>query len=290
MRFNMGDRMMKGNEKKTLRHIIIFSLIALSCGWVGRLVDLKAGSDANGSLGQLIWIVSPLLTMIILRSFRGDGWKDFGIKPMIKKNIFLYLVSILFFPMSTLIILLVGNSLKWLDISNMSTLFLTALGAALLTSFVKNIFEEFAWRGYLAPKLFSLGYNRFLIHIYVGLIWAAWHIPYLLVLIDSTEMLVTFIPRMTIGLVVLSVVYGEIRLLTNSIWPAVIMHTVGNAFVDTLILKKYLDIQEGFEYLLTPSPEGILAIVIAGLAGLWLYKMRMNSRRQIQDIAKGVKS
>jgi membrane protease YdiL (CAAX protease family) len=279
MRSNLGDRMMKAIEKKTLRHIIIFSLIALSCGWIGRLVDLKAGSDDNGSLGQLIWIVSPLLTMIILRSFRGDGWKDFGIRPMIKKNILLYLFSILFFPMSTLIILLVGNSLKWLDISNMSTLFLTAIGVALLTSFVKNIFEEFAWRGYLAPKLFSLGYNRFLIHIYVGVIWAAWHIPYLLVLIDSSENLITFIPRMTIGLIVLSIVYGEIRLMTNSIWPAVIMHTVGNAFVDTLILKKYLDIQEGFDYLLTPSPEGVFAIVIAAIAGLWMYKMRINSRR-----------
>ncbi|WP_373231771.1 type II CAAX prenyl endopeptidase Rce1 family protein [Cohnella sp.] len=266
---------MKEIDKKTLRNILIFSLIVLSCGWVGRLVDMKAGiSDASGSLGQLIWLVSPLLAMIALRTFAGDGWRDLGIKPKIRKNIFLYFVSILFFPISTLIILLLGHSLKLIDLSNMSSLYLTALGAAFLTSFVKNIFEEFAWRGYLAPKLFSLGYNRLLIHVYVGIIWAAWHIPYLLVLIDTTESMATFIPRMIIGLIVLSIVYGEIRLMTNSVWPAVIMHTVGNAFVDTLILKKYLDIQEGFDYLVTPSPEGIFAIVIAAITGLWLYKRR----------------
>lgn len=265
---------MKVNDKKTLRNVLIFSLIALSCGWVGRLVDLQAGTDANGSLGQLIWIVSPLLAMIILRAFAGDGWKDLGIKPKFKSNLFLYLVSLLFFPIATVIIVWVGYSLKLIDTSNLSTLFLTAFGVAILPSLIKNIFEEFAWRGYLAPKLFSLGYNRLLIHVFVGVIWAAWHFPYLFLLVDTTESMITFIPRIMIGLIVLSIVYGEIRLMTNSVWPAVIMHTIGNAFIDTLILEKYLDIRLGFDYLVMPSPEGVFAIVIAAVTGLWLYKIR----------------
>ena len=53
---------MKIKDNKTLKNVIIFSIVALSCGWIGRLVDLQAGTDENGSLGQLIWIVSPLLT------------------------------------------------------------------------------------------------------------------------------------------------------------------------------------------------------------------------------------
>ncbi|MGF7049464.1 membrane protease YdiL (CAAX protease family) [Paenibacillus sp. DS2015] len=272
--------MMKVNDKKTLRNIIVFSLIVLSCGWVGRLVDLKATTDASGSLGQLIWIVSPLLGMIIIRTFRGDGWRDLGIKPRFKKNIFLYLVSILFFPISTIIIVLIGHNLKLMDASILSPLFLTVFAAALIPSFTKNIFEEFAWRGYLTPKLFSLGYNRLLIHIYVGVIWAAWHIPYLLILTDTTEGMITFIPRVMIGLIVQSIVYGEIRLRTNSVWPAVIMHTIGNAFVDSLILHKYLNIRTEFNYLVTPSPEGVLAILITAITGIWLYKMRKNKREQ----------
>jgi len=150
---------------------------------------------------------------------------------------------------------------------------------ALSAMFVKNIFEEFAWRGYLAPKLFSLGINRFVAHIGVGVIWALWHIPYLLVLTETTESLSTYIPRVIIGLIILSVVYGEIRYVTNSVWPAVILHTMGNAIVDTLILKKYIDVLEGYEFLVTPSPEGIFTIVITAIVGLWLYKR--NTKRII---------
>lgn len=259
-------------DKKTVRNVLIFSLVVISCGWLGRLIDLKVGTDANGSLGQLVWIISPLISTIILRSFTGDGWRDFGIKPNFRKNIFPYLVSILFIPIMTVIIVLIGHNLKLIDTSNLSSVFLLSFGFALIPMFIKNIFEEFAWRGYLAPKLFSLGINRFVSHIYVGVIWAFWHIPYLLILVDTSENLLTFIPRVIIGLIILSVVYGEIRYMTNSVWPAVILHTIGNAVVDTLILKKYLDVKVGYEYLVTPSPEGLLTIVITATVGLWLYK------------------
>ncbi|KRE47360.1 CPBP family intramembrane glutamic endopeptidase [Paenibacillus sp. Soil522] len=260
------------SDKKTLRNIIIFSLIVLSCGWIGRLVDLKAGMDGNGSLGMLIWIVSPLLTMIILRSFMGDGWKDFGIKPNIKGNIFPYFVSMLFFPILAAMIILIGHYLKWLDASNLSPSFLAAFGMALIPGFIKNIFEEFAWRGYLAPKLNSIGYNRLFFHICVGLIWGAWHIPYTFVIMNTTESMITFIPRMLLGVVVLSIVFGEIWIMTRSVWPALIMHTVGNSFLDTLFLKNYLIVPEASEYLVMPT-SGVIPIVITILAGIWLYRM-----------------
>ena len=259
-------------DRKTLRNLLIFSLVVLTCGWVGRLVDLKVEADATGSLGQLIWLVSPLLATIVLRSFMGDGWRDFGIKLEFQRNLFSYSLSLLLIPVTTAIVVIIGRSLNLIDTSNLSWSFLLSFGLALLTMFAKNIFEEFSWRGYLAPKLFSLGINRLVSHICVGVIWSLWHIPYLLVLVETTESLLTYIPRVMIGLIVLSVVYGEIRYVTNSVWPAVILHTMGNAIVDTLILKKYINIRDGYEFLVTPSPEGILTIVITACVGLWLYK------------------
>jgi hypothetical protein len=92
----------EGKRNKTLRNVLIFSLIAMSCGWVGRLLDLKVGTDENGSVGQLIWIVSPLLTMMSFRAFLGDGWKDLGIKLKFKENFPLYIVSMLFSPFTTI--------------------------------------------------------------------------------------------------------------------------------------------------------------------------------------------
>lgn len=265
---------MNVKNNKTLRNVIIFSLVALSCGWIGRLVDLQAGTDENGSLGQLIWIVSPLLMMVILRSWMGDGWKDFGIKPRFKGNVFLYIFSLLFFPLMTMVIIGISSSLGWTDMSPMSSHYLKAVGLALVPSLIKNIFEEFAWRGYLAPKLYTLGNNRFIVHIAVGLIWGVWHFPYLFLFVDTTESMITYIPRMMLGVIAMAVLYGEILLMTRSVWPAVFMHMTGNAFIDTLILKKFVLVKAEFSYLAMPSPEGIIAIILTALAGLWMYKRR----------------
>ncbi|MDQ0114968.1 CPBP family intramembrane glutamic endopeptidase [Paenibacillus harenae] len=268
----MGER---ANDKKTLRNIVIFSLVVLSCGWIGRLVDMKAGTDDNGSLGMLIWIVSPLLTMVILRTFMGDGWKDFGIKPSLKGNSFAYMASILFFPILAAIMIVIGHQLKWLDAANLSSSFLAAFGMALIPSFIKNMFEEFAWRGYLAPRLYSMGSNRLFFHSLVGLVWGAWHIPYTFTIMHTTESLITFIPRMLIGVVALSVVLGEIWIMTRSVWPALIMHTIGNSVLDTLFLGNYLVVPGAYEYLVMPT-SGVIPIAFTALAGLWLY--RRNSK------------
>lgn len=275
---------MKEKESKTLKHVIIFSIIALSCGWIGRLVDLQVGTDENGSLGQLIWIVSPLFTMVIMRSWMGDGWKDFDFNPRFKGNLFLYIFSILFYPIMTVVIVGMGRGLGWTEISPSSSTYLAAFGMALLPGFIKNIFEEFAWRGYLAPKLFMLGINRFLVHITVGLVWGAWHFPYLFLFLDTTESMITYIPRMMIGVIAMAILYGEILLMTRSVWPAVVMHTMGNAFIDTLILKKFILVHESFSFIAMPSPEGILTIALTGLAGLWMYKIRRKITTSVSEI------
>ncbi|MDF2649373.1 MAG: family intrarane metalloprotease [Paenibacillus sp.] len=279
---------MKVKGHATLRNVIIFSFIALSCGWIGRLVDLQVGTDENGSLGQLIWIVSPLLAMVIMRSWMGDGWRDFSIKPRIKENMFLYVFSILFFPVMTAGIVGISLGLGWTDMTASSSPYLAAFGLALIQNFIKNIFEEFAWRGYMAPKLFKLGYNRLLVHVAVGIVWGAWHFPYLFLFVDTTESMITFIPRMMIGMIVMAILYGEILLMTRSVWPAVVMHTVGNAFINTLILKKYIDVHEEFSYMAMPSPEGILAIALTGLAALWMYKRRTRTTPRQSQLDSGV--
>ncbi|UKS31303.1 CPBP family intramembrane metalloprotease [Paenibacillus sp. HWE-109] len=257
------------------RNIVMFSLIAVSCGWIGRAIDLQTGRDATGSLGQLLWILSPLLSMMIMRTWMGDGWKDCGFRLHLKGNLLLYGLSILFFPLLAAIVVGIGVCAGWTNVSLSPTLFAAAFGAALVPSFIKNLCEELAWRGFLAPKLFALGYNRFLVHILVGVIWGAWHFPYLFLFTD--DMTLMFLLRLMIGVIAMAVLYGEIRLITTSVWPAVLMHTMGNACIDTLILQKFIAVPETFKYLAMPSPEGLLAMALTGLAGLWVS--RRNVRR-----------
>ncbi len=82
---------MKAN-KRTLRNVILFCFVAVVCGWVGVGVDKLLGQPSNlESLGALIFISSPILCMVLLRLFGGDGWKDLPLKPNFRRNTRWYL-------------------------------------------------------------------------------------------------------------------------------------------------------------------------------------------------------
>ena len=75
------------------RNVIIFAFFSTLCGWIGYVVDKVTGQAhyenigteiGSGSLGMLIWLVTPLICTIFLRSFGGDGWKEAGF-PLILK-------------------------------------------------------------------------------------------------------------------------------------------------------------------------------------------------------------
>jgi membrane protease YdiL (CAAX protease family) len=160
-------------------------------------------------------------------------------------------------------------------------LFIQAISIALIMNLIKNIFEEFAWRGYLTPKIHSLGLNSVRGHLIVGLIWGIWHLPYYLGLIDSAQFdaytsqsLATFLPLVILGMTAAGIIFGEIRLITGSIWPAVLMHTVSNLVTTTAIIAGLYQIKRVTEFLFTPGMEGLLSIVLITFAGWWLYKQR----------------
>lgn len=148
--------------------------------------------------------------------------------------------------------------------------FLTAIPVFLIFS----IFEEFGWRGYLVPKLTLAGMNSYLSYIIVAVVWATWHIPYFreLAWVYSSEDLNTFIPRFYLALFVFTILYNEIRIITGSVWPAVVMHCVMNSFGHPLTVD-YVKVVPGQEYLI--SSTGIFLIVLIGLLGIGLNRWRM---------------
>ncbi len=223
------------DQKRTKRNLIIFTASVLGVAALAGVIDpLTVPPEADPGtpgLGQALWILSPLAIMLLLRLFGGDGWDDFGLRPNFKGNGFWWLVSILIFPVIITATLLIGGLLGGLALDgNLFRGVTTPLLTLLISALVKNIFEEFAWRGYLAPKVYSLNKNIWLSHTVVGLIWGAWHLPFVYVfwLYLTPDMLWYFIPLLFLGTVSQSVVYGEIRLATNSVLPAWMMHTVGS--------------------------------------------------------------
>ena len=274
-------------KNRTRRNLVIFTVLVLGFAVIARVIDpltIPPGAEPGTSgLGQLLWIFAPLAVMLLLRLFGGDGWSDFGLRPRFKGNGFWWLISVLVFPVVITISVLLGSFLGGLKLnfnmlSGVVGLFLTAL----ITALIKNIFEEFAWRGYLAPKLYSLNMNIWLSHSIIGIIWAAWHLPFVYVFWTylTPEKLWYFIPLLFVGLISQSVVYGEIRLATTSVLPAWVMHTIGNAIGNTLLLGSFIQIKPGWELLVSPGAESIVSIVLMFVIGFWLNQRRMNEQLQ----------
>jgi len=184
----------------------------------------------------------------------------------------------------TALVLVIGSGLGLITFPNLSLntlrLVFQVFALGVLPQFIKNIFEEAAWRGYLAPKVYSLRLNDFVGHLIVGLVWGAWHIPYYLFFLDravlqnfSTLDLAAFIPLSIVVMISWGMVYGEIRLLTNSIWPAVLMHMVEDAFLNQLFTENHIRIVPGTDWLVSPV-NGLISIFLFIALGVGLRQLR----------------
>ena len=222
-----------------------------------------------------------------LGDLAGDGWKDFGLRPSLQGNVIWYVVSLLIYPVVAGVVLAIGAVLGLVTAPNFSfSLLLSVFAGGLVAAFIKNIFEEFAWRGYLAPKVYSLGLNAYVGHAVVGLIWGCWHIPYLLFLLDpaliqatTTQSMATFIPLAIVNLIAASIVYGELRLLTNSVWPPLLLHTIGNALVDVLVVQGFVRLAPGTDWLVSPGHQSLLTMVVFALMGIGLHQFRVRQQQ-----------
>lgn len=273
-------------KTKTVRNILIFTIIVILSGWLGVLVDKVIPDQPDGdTLGMGIWLVLPLLAVIILRTFTGDGWKDGGLRPNLKSSAIWYGVSFIIFPVVTGIGLLIGRLLGWIDFTGFDfSGFVSVFINLLILNFIKNIFEESVWRGYLTSKLIRLNHGDISLYLLVGLIWSVWHLPYYLEFLpESTITTVLPVSRITfflVGLVVTvvwTVMFVEIYRLTNSIWPVVFMHAVEDSLINPLVIDGYIKIAENKEILVSPIC-GIIPTVLYLFIGIWLRKRRINRR------------
>lgn len=270
-------------RRRSIRNLGIFTVAVLSVGFVGWAID-PGTAPPDESLGILLWILAPTVVALLLRTFGGDGWSDFGIRPRFRGNGFGYGVSLAIYPLLTLVTLLIGAALGLIAFPAFSAASLVVIAKAVATDagpqFVKNIFEEAAWRGYLAPRLHALGLGDYTVHILVGLIWGAWHLPYYLFFLD-TELLAAFttlplgwfIVQAIIVMVAWAFVYGEIYLITRSIWPAVLMHMVEDALLNQLFIDGHVRLTPGTDWFISPV-NGVLSIALWLAVGVALNRWR----------------
>ncbi len=248
-------------NKITIRNIVLFIVVVIVSGWIGVLVDSILAEQPQGdSLGMGIWLVLPMVTAIAIILFSKVSWKDIGFMPNFKGNIKWYMTSVLIFPIVTAIILIIGSMTKWIDLSALNLKsFVWVFCSTLLINFIKNIFEETVWRGFLTSQLVKLNLNDWIIYFIVGCVWGIWHLPYYLVFLSETVIQavlpgsrVVFAVVAIITMLCWSVMFIEIYRVTKSIWPCVILHMVEDSLINPLVISGYINIAAGKEILISP--------------------------------------
>lgn len=265
--------MHEANKRQAIRNIILFTILVNGLAWLGPVLG---GSPAEPGLGFLIWGTAPFVAALVMKLVVRDK-VDMGWRPRLKGNGRYYVLSIFLFPVTITLVLALG---VWLGITTLSNFalppFVSTLAPLAITYFIFAFFEEVGWRGYLAPKVYGLN-DSLLGHALVGLIWASWHFPYMQDLwAHTSESMITLLPRFVLGTMVFAVVYGEIRLRTGSLWPAVLMHWTGNTIANSLLVGFVVFAPE-WAWLGSFGVEGVLMILFIGLVGAVLYR---NRRRQ----------
>lgn len=253
--------------------LVILIVLILVSGWIGRLID--ANTNGADSPGMMIWLGMPFILVILWRSFTKKGWNNAGLKPEFKSNAINYLISIFLVPVIVFIIVQAArfSNAAWFycpllsDKGGYGGLIFTLI----LSGLVKNIVEESVWRGYFTAEFENTGFSRTSNHLFTGLIWGLWHLPYLgFVLSYIEESYVTLIPRFLLGTMAFSLLVGEIRLRSKSVIPAILLHTsagvaIGLVYSETSILE-FMQLQ----WLFSPGIEGLLMIIFMTGIGVTL--------------------
>jgi len=297
MEINMND------VKKIRRNILIFAIFCTICGWIGYLIDLSANRahyenigtniDEGGSLGLILWLISPMICTIILRTFGGDGWKNAGFAPNLKDNKMMYLISFLIYPTVTLTVVILGTMTGGIRFLNANITIKTYIGilfVQIATQFIKNIFEESVWRAYLTNQLLKLKLSDLKIYLLVGFIWWIWHLPYIMIFLSESEIYnVLPVGRGTfflIGFIVVtcwSVMYTEIFRITKTLWPLVIAHTMEDAVINPLLLMGILSVEKSQAIFFSLS-VGIVPTILYLTVGLTIRRWR--KKQEQSQVAK----
>ncbi|MGI9612499.1 MAG: CPBP family glutamic-type intramembrane protease [Acidimicrobiales bacterium] len=264
----------------SLRRIAVYVVAVLGLGWLGPLVDRLVEQDDGAGPGQLLWLLLPIGAATLLRWRTPDGFADAGLRPRYRQNRRRYDLSSGFYPIAMIMAAAGGIAANhWELYDDSAPLRFAVLAAVGLIPFTfAAIAEEFGWRGYLTPRLQAAGVGRLANHVIVGVIWGAWHLPYMTTFWDfSDESLWTLAPRVILGTTVMAVVYGEIRLRTGSVWPAVIMHASSNAVAAALLNDQVLVQTEPIPWVFSPGVDGLVVTAISAGLGAFLVTRPLNA-------------
>ena len=261
--------------ESSLTRLVVFSIITLGSGWVGLLVDNALGNPHSMEApGTLIWIMTPLLTGAV-RALSDPSLRRSYAASWLPGRLRTYGVALAVFPLSFAIAIAVGWAAGWLTPAGLGA-FGGVVAAGVLGTVFKNVAEEGAWRGYLAPALFGRKLSDPWVWFISGMIWSLWHIPYYAWFMDEALLRAVYdVPPIVYALMTVPIMicwaplFTELRILSGSIWPGLVAHSIAN-LSQIPLSKGGLPITPGWELLVSPL-VGVIpnAFILAVGLGLW---------------------
>ena len=262
----------------SLTRLVVFSVVTLGSGWIGLLVNNALGiPHSMQSLGTLIWIMTPVLAGAVM-ALSDPSLRRSYVASWLPGRLRAYGVALAAFPLSFAVAIAVGWAAGWLTPTGLGA-FGGVVAANVAGTVLKNVAEEGAWRGYLAPALISRKLSDPWVWLISGMIWSLWHIPYYGWLLDeSLTRSVYDVPPIVYALMTVPIMicwaplFTELRVLSGSIWPGLIAHSIAN-LSQIPLSKGGLPITPGWELLVSPL-VGVIpnAIILAAGLGLWAQR------------------
>jgi len=261
------------------RDVIVFSALAYLFSWLWWGVLFLSGMQSISNLSQMnadeaqlaqimiaIGDFGPFIAALLMRLFVSKegvvgsmGWRRSW-----KYYLFALLAPIGFFSLLALFNHFTGlGRFQWIRTD-------MPLGAylgmeLLMSTLIISVFvfgEEYGWRGYLLPRLLALGEVKGT--VLVGLIWAFWHLPLLLVGLNYPgQSPLLAIPLFTLVVICLSFPFTWFyRATAGSVVLVSLLHGSLNAYGDGLTA---LEVVPDGNPLLTGSAGVVFVVALLGL-------------------------
>ena len=173
------------------REVILFALLAYGLAWVWwgfwlfpylgtLLTQSTTPADLLGGAGvaMVLGMFAPMIAALIMRLFVSkEGVKgSLGLLRSWRYYLAALVLPVVFVTAVVLIVQSLGlGEFRW---SQAGWIVYLTLLLNTLPNIPFTLGEEYGWRGYLLPRLLSLGEVR--ATLLVALIWGPWHVPFLL--------------------------------------------------------------------------------------------------------------
>ncbi len=211
-------------KKASLFYLITYAL-ALSVALFGQGLGVSA---------LYVYMFTPLVAVLLMLlvvtrdGYSRAGWQALGLHRLGQRKWGLAVFGPLLVMSCTYIITWSVGIGRFDPTALYNSGSLLSISLSLILTFVFAFGEEIGWRGYLLPKLLSLGRTKAL--LVLGLLHALFHLPAIFLtpfyhgVGDRLIVTVLFLLTVTLG----AVFYGYLRLSSESIWPAVLGHGAFN--------------------------------------------------------------